>query len=243
VNDAWMSRARRDPATIDGGQLKGGAPRAVWLTLTADPGVVSADSAAYRLDQLGRPGHLVWNPRTGELVQQIPILRAGRALGWPEGLQQGPPGPEESGTIADHACQRDELPAVNTEGRLCVQICVVGYPWQPFTCEPMPGLEEILDWLDSWGISRDWAAGPPAAFPHGWAAPASRRLWARGGHFGASQVPGSPAAGPGAIDIGKLMGRPLPEPAQLGGNGQAQVAELGGILGAEAAAASLTAVG
>jgi hypothetical protein len=51
-------------------------------------------------------------------------------------------------------------------------------------------------------------------------------LWARGGHFGASQVPGCGNAGPGAIDIDRLTGghelsaqpRELPSalsPAQL----------------------------
>jgi hypothetical protein len=34
----------------------------------------------------------------------------------------------------------------------------------------------------------------------------SRALWARGGHFGASQVPGCENAGPGAIDTYQLTG-------------------------------------
>jgi len=34
----------------------------------------------------------------------------------------------------------------------------------------------------------------------------SRAAWARGGHFGASQVPGCAHAGPGAIDIHRLTG-------------------------------------
>ena len=60
--------------------MKGGAPRAVWLTLDADPHLISALSAAQRLSQLGRPCHLVWNPLTGEAVQLIPIVRAGCSL-------------------------------------------------------------------------------------------------------------------------------------------------------------------
>jgi hypothetical protein len=35
----------------------------------------------------------------------------------------------------------------------------------------------------------------------------SRVAWARGGHFGASQVPGCDNAGPGAIDIVRITGR------------------------------------
>jgi hypothetical protein len=95
---------------------------------------------------------------------------------------------------------------VNAQGRLCVQICVVAFAWDPFTAGPMAGLPRILDWLDSWGIPRRWPAGPPAAFPHGHTGCRSRSLWARGGHFAASQVPDWTAAGPGAIDIGRLAG-------------------------------------
>ena len=64
----------------DGGQMKGGAPRVVWLTLGADPQLISAHAAAERLNQLGRPCHLVWNPLTGQTVQLIPIVRAALAL-------------------------------------------------------------------------------------------------------------------------------------------------------------------
>jgi len=95
---------------------------------------------------------------------------------------------------------------VNSEGRFCVQICVVAFAWDPFTAGPMAGLRDIMAWLDSWGIPRRWPAGRPAAYPHGHAGRRSRRLWASGGHFGASQVPGWLAAGPGEIDIERLTG-------------------------------------
>ena len=80
-------------AVADGGQMKGGAPRVVWLTLGADPRLISAHSAAERLNQLGRPCHLVWNPVTGQTVQLIPIVRAGLALGMgDEADHEGPAG-------------------------------------------------------------------------------------------------------------------------------------------------------
>src|ERR1700744_1644038 len=44
------------------------------------------------------------------------------------------------------------------------------------------------------------------------AAERRRAQWALGGHFGASQVPGWDAAGPGAIDI-ELLGAPAAAPA------------------------------
>jgi hypothetical protein len=85
VTDAWMPGAQRLPAAADGGCLKGGAPRAVWLVLHADPITVSARDAAERLIELGRPCHLVWNPLSGEVAQLIPVVRAARALGWADG--------------------------------------------------------------------------------------------------------------------------------------------------------------
>jgi len=200
-----MPGVGRVRGAMDGGPLRGGAPRVVWQTLGADPRTVSARSAAQRLDQHALACHLVWNPLQGEIVQLIPILRAGRSLGWPEDLSQ----------LANHT--PDEVAGVNTEGRICAQICVVAFARDPFTSRPMTGLEQILDWLDSWGIPPRWPAGPPAPFPHGLTARRDRRLWAQGGHFGASQVPGLTAAGPGAVDIERLMagaGQPGHAPAQ-----------------------------
>jgi hypothetical protein len=221
-----MAGVRRIPAGIDGGPLKGGAPRVVWQAVDADPRTVSAGLAAQRLDQLGRASHLVWNPIRGEIVQLIPILRAARSLGWPEGLNPlalPTPDPaaiwgpaqrdaaecEPGGTAADAVAE------ANAEGRLCVQICVVAFAWDPFTCRPMTGLQQILDWLDCWGIPRQWPAGRPTAFPHEQATPRNRRLWARGGHFGASQVPGLTAVGPGAVDVDLLTGPPAVREARV----------------------------
>ena len=185
---AWMPGARRIRADTDGGPLNGGAPRAVWLTLGTTPCAVSIQSAAQRLISERRPCHLVWDPVTGDIVQLISVLRAGCALGAPERLEWGP----------------DQVPAsrpnVNAEGRLCVQIGVLGHPAEPFTEGPLTGLCSIADWLDSWGLPRRWPAGQPAP----WLAPStgrSRVLWARGGLCGASQVPGCENSGPGEIDF------------------------------------------
>src|ERR1700722_20032235 len=300
-----MPGAQRLPAAADGGGLKGGAPRAVWLVLHADPITVSAREAAEGLIALGRPCHLGWNPRSGEVVQLIPVVRAGRALGWADGPRWGPmsagpgwgPGPGAgqpgwgsgcgwaetppwtSGTDAEgqdwaansdwmqpgdwaqhheraqepdwsqdpdwapgagstHGADwtpgigwthgtggrpmvaarrppvepiaptaRDGLAGVNNEGRVCAQIGVIGHGWTPFTTGPVQRAREIVSWLDSWQVARGWPAGHPAPFPgSARAGQQHRRYWARGGHFGASQVPGCSGAGPGAIDIDRLTG-------------------------------------
>jgi hypothetical protein len=161
---------------------------------------VSIQSAAQRLVGERRPCHLVWDPVTGEIVQLISILRAGRALGAPERLEWGP----------------HRVPAapenVNTEGRVCVQIGVLWHPADPFTSGPLAGLGAIVSWLDSWNVPRRWPAGRPAAYRGAGmergltGTNQSRMLWARGGHFGASQVPGCDNLGPGSIDIDRLTG-------------------------------------
>src|SRR5690242_16091163 len=150
-------------AVADGGQMKGGAPRVVWLTLGADPRLISAHSAAERLNQLGRPCHLVWNPVTGQTVQLLPIVRAGLALGVAGDVDhEGPAGAYPTGPLA--AQPSDGAADVHTEGRLCVQVGVVGFARAPFTSGPMTGVKTILGWLDSWQIARRWPAGRPVSF-------------------------------------------------------------------------------
>ena len=204
--DAWMRGARCIRSRTDGGEFGGGAPRAVWMTLGADPRAVSVWSAAQRLIQEERPCHLIWDPLTGDLAQLLPVVRAGRALGTHEHIDYAP----------DRLPHR--LSDVNHEGRLCVQIGVLGSPRDPFTSYQMIGLAEIMDWLDSWQIPRHWPAGAPAPYRQAGKA-RSRALWARGGHFGASQVPDCESVGPGGIDIdqittaGTAIPRQLAEPA------------------------------
>ena len=199
---AWMPEASRIRANTDGGPLIGGAPRAVWLTLGTAPGAVSVQSAAQRLIGERRPCHLIWDPVTGDVAQLISVLRAGRALGAADHLAWAP------GHI------QVDPENVNAEGRVCVQIGVLGHPGDPFTGGKILGIETIVSWLDSWGVPRRWPAGRPEGYRLDGPATAapiagrrSRAAWARGGHFGASQVPGCDNAGPGAIDIDRITGR------------------------------------
>jgi hypothetical protein len=160
------------------------------MTLGTAPRKISAQSAAARLADAGRPCHLVWDPVTGEIVQLISVLRAACALGTLEQLEWTGPARASS---------------VNAEGRVCVQIGVLAHPADPFTNGPLDGVGSIVDWLDSWGVPRRWPAGPPAGHreePH----EPSRAVWAQGGHFGASQVPGGENSGPGDIDTDRLTG-------------------------------------
>jgi hypothetical protein len=228
VAHAWMPGALRIRAGTDGGPLRGGSPRAVWLTLGTTQGAVSVQSAAARLLADGRPCHLVWDPVTGEIAQLISILRAGLALHAADPLAHATPGangPAIGGTglavagaaraLADYSAQPGiSAPAgirgadrvdVNTEGRVCLQIGVLGHCADPFTNGPLAGAATIVNWLDSWGVPRRWPAGRPGAQCEPSAA-GGRALWALGGHFGASQVPGCASQGPGGIDTDLLTG-------------------------------------
>jgi hypothetical protein len=234
VAHAWLPGARRIRARVDGGPLKGGSPRAVWLTLGTASGSVSVQSAATRLMAEGRPCHLIWDPVTGEVAQLISILRAGCALtsvghlaascGLPDDgnghrgatarVTSHPPG-LRAGTArsAPASVRGGATTDVNTEGRVCVQIGVLGHPADPFTSGPLAGAAMIVSWLDSWSVPRHWPAGQPSHAPGrahdasaARTASSNRALWALGGHFGACQVPGCATAGPGRIDTTLLTG-------------------------------------
>jgi hypothetical protein len=166
------------PAKLDGGAMKGGAPRTVWLTNEADPRAVSARSIAHRLDQHDQAVHLIWNPCSGDIIQMLPAIRAGRLL---------------NGEIG-------------REGRVCVQVLVIGHAHDPFTNGPLIGIDPIIAWLDTWGVTRRWPAGPPLPSPQSYHSSRGRRPWARGGHFGCSQVPEVTSPAPGGVDIRRITG-------------------------------------
>src|ERR1700742_1790828 len=196
-----MPGARCLRAQMDGGTLRGGAPRVIWQALGADPRQISASSAAQRLAQDGRAPHLVWNPLSGDIVQLIPVVRAACSLGGPEGLSYRVFGLDGSGAGGSTAAGGGPgCDPANRQGRLCVQIGVVAWAWEPFTAGPMHGGEALLSWLASWGVPSRWPAGRPAPFMAARTAERNRAHWSMGGHFGASQVPGWDAAGPGRIE-------------------------------------------
>jgi hypothetical protein len=170
------------PARHDGGALRGGAPRAVWCAGEYDPHTVSARSVAADLGKEDRPAHLVWHPGTGDIVQLLPITRAARLLGG----------------------------VVGREGRVCAQIMVVGQSRTPFTGSLLTGLDAIVQWLGAWGVARRWPAGPPLPSPQSYHAHRSRREWARGGHYGGSQVPLLDRPDPGGIDVRRITGPETP---------------------------------
>lgn len=165
-----------------------GAPRAVWTVTSSAPRVWSARAEARRMVEEGQAVHLVWNPLCGEVAQVLAATRRSRQrLGHTQ----------QQGQSIDHG----------QEGRVCLLVAVVAVRERPFTDEPMFGLPAIMAWLDSWGVMRNWPAGPPGTPPPTSTAQEANavRIWSRGGHFGHDQVPGSTSAGPGVLDTQRLL--------------------------------------
>jgi hypothetical protein len=225
VAHAWMPEAMRIRADADGGALGGGAPRVVWLTLGSLANSVSVQSAAQRLVAEHRPCHLVWNPVTGELAQLISVLRAGRALGAPDRLDWTPVlihRRPENVNAEGRVCVQIGVLALAAEpftnGSLIGVEAIMGWLDSWGVPRRWPGGQP-----GSWAEGGHAAAGRSGVGGVGTGgggvgadgigvdgaiggAEGSRAAWARGGHFGASQVPGCAHVGPGAIDIHRLTG-------------------------------------
>src|SRR5690606_42091737 len=100
-------------------------------------GTVIARCVAADLIHEARAPPLAWHPGAGEVVQLLPVTRAARLLGG----------------------------RVGREGRVCVQILVIGQARAPFTGALLDGLDAIVQWLDSCGVTRRSPAGPPLPSP------------------------------------------------------------------------------
>ena len=143
------------------------------------------------------PPEYSWEIGPGGVPDSAPAPVTGRSHGPAQTGPGGWPSPvAQAGAVAGPVVPSapDGLAAVNTEGRICAQIMVIGESWTPFTDGPLVGVQDIVRWLDSWQVPRTWPAGRPPPFQvAAGATQQTRRNWARGGHFGASQVPGSAA--------------------------------------------------
>ena len=121
--------------------------------------------------------HLTWNVQTGEWCQSTPLGSASKAM-----LNAG-----TWGGIGD-----------NRAGDVCIQLCVVGYGYKPFTDSPLKGAGLLADICDSWNIPMK-ALGD---FKH-----PSRSIQAFSGNgiSGHQFAPGNDHQDPGPIDFDKLV--------------------------------------
>jgi hypothetical protein len=186
VGSDWLTGVTRLPSEHDGGSMLGGPPRWVWHTFEAGY-TLSAMSAARYLLEHGLEVHFTFNPRTGDIVQILPASRAGRGLRNLSGGVQ-----------------------TNRQGKVCLQVEVVGYAAHPFTAAltavGRAGLARLVDFARSHGIPDVFPAGPPPAYPGG-SSPRSVSTWTtEAGHYGHSQIPENDHGDPGAIDVRELLG-------------------------------------
>lgn len=178
----WLPGAKVVPAYKDGGSMLGGPRKVVWHTTENDPTKSSALQLANFLNRSGNSVHLVWNPVTGEIVQTIPANRAGRGLRNSAGGVQ-----------------------TNRGGSIVIQIEVVAQASKPWTeTTPMKNLEQIVAWLDSLGIPREWPAGPAKSYLANNAYNRSVQDWSKSGHFAHQNVPENIHWDSGAIAQSKI---------------------------------------
>ncbi|OSY52180.1 N-acetylmuramoyl-L-alanine amidase XlyA precursor [Streptomyces fradiae ATCC 10745 = DSM 40063] len=176
-----------------GAQRIGGAmdtptapPRAVWHTTESPAGSAYFYSIAAYLIRVGAEPQVIYDPESDRLGQFGPLTSSGRAL------------------------RNDGARRTNREGRVCIQVEVLGRARSPWTngFDPAakPNYRKLIAAMRAHGIPDTWPAGPPPAT----AAAATRRdrtTWqTKGGHYGHSQVPGNDHWDPGAIDTSLVPG-------------------------------------
>jgi len=197
----WIPGAIRFGDGVIGGAMDtpGNPPRVVHHTTESPAGGKYLESVASYLMKVASEPQLIYCPVTDRVGQFGPLHQSARAL------------------------RNDGSRRTNREGRVCIQIEVLGRAAQPWTTgwDPAkkPGWQKILAAARSWGVPDVFPAGPPPKYPSGSSA-RSRSVWqSKGGHFGHVDVPGNDHGDPGAIDTVKVLYKatvpdPKPDPAK-----------------------------
>jgi LysM repeat protein len=208
-----LPRGASGPAYIDGvtrfgDQSIGGAmdtpgnpPRAVWHTTESPAGGGYFASVAAYLIRVGAEPQVIYDPVTDKLGQFGPLTSSGRAL------------------------QNDGSRRTNREGKVNIQVEVLGRaasPWtKGFDPAKKPNYRKLIAAMRAHGIPDVWPAGKPAATAAAVASgPRSRTTWqTKGGHFGHCHVPANSHWDPGAIDTSIVPGKAASTPAPSTGGG------------------------
>lgn len=184
---AWISGAIRLGDGSIGGPMDtpGNPPRVVHHSTESPAGGKYLESVGSYLIRVASEPQLIYCPVTDRIGQFGPLSQSGRAL------------------------RNDGARRTNREGRVCIQIEVLGYAKTPWTngWDPAkkPGWQKILAAARSWGVPDAFPAGPPAKYPGG-SKSRSRSVWqSKGGHFSHGDVPGNDHGDPGAVDTKKIL--------------------------------------
>ncbi|WP_435058530.1 peptidoglycan-binding protein [Streptomyces sp. bgisy060] len=197
----WISGAIRLGDGRIGGAMDtpGNPPRFVHHTTESPAGGRYLESVGSYLIRVSAEPQLIYCPVTDRVGQFGPLHQSARAL------------------------RNDGTRRTNREGRVCIQVEVLGHAAQPWTTDwdpaKKPGWQKILAAARSWGVPDNWPAGPPPKYPGGYSA-RSRTVWqSKGGHFGHVHVPGNDHGDPGAIDAKRVLGGAGTTPAPAPGDG------------------------
>ncbi|MER6249394.1 peptidoglycan-binding protein [Streptomyces griseorubiginosus] len=196
-----LPRGAAGPAYISGvtrfgDQIIGGAmdypsnpPRAVWHTTESPAGANYFTSIAAYLIRVGSEPQVIYDPVTDKLGQFGPLTQSARAL------------------------QNDGARRTNREGKVCIQVEVLGKaasPWtKGFDPSSKPNYQRLIAAMRAHGIPDVWPAGAPLATAAAVAKKTrSKTTWqSKGGHFSHGQVPSNSHWDPGAIDTSIVPGK------------------------------------
>lgn len=205
TDEDLLPRGSSGPAYISGvtkfgDQSIGGAmdtpghpPRVVWHTTESPAGGGYFASIGAYLVRVAAEPQVIYDPVTDKLGQFGPLTQSGRAL------------------------KNDGSRRTNREGKVCIQVEVLGRaaaPWtKGFDPAKKPNFRKLLAAARAHGVPDVWPAGKPKATAAEVAKGArSRTTWeTKGGHYGHGHVPGNSHWDPGAIDTTIVPGKPAVE--------------------------------
>lgn len=190
---AYVSGVTRFGDQTIGGAMDypGNPPRTVWHTTESPAGGNYFTSVAAYLIRVGSEPQVIYDPVTDRLGQFGPLTQSARAL------------------------QNDGARRTNREGRVCIQVEVLGKaasPWtNGFKPATKPNYQRLITAMRAHGIPDAWPAGAPLATAAAVAKKTrSKTTWqSKGGHFSHGQVPGQTHWDPGAIDISIVPGKAI----------------------------------
>ncbi|MCX4911924.1 peptidoglycan-binding protein [Streptomyces sp. NBC_00878] len=171
----------------------GHPPRVVWHTTESPAGGGYFASVAAYLIRVGAEPQVIYCPVTDKLGQFGPLTQSGRAL------------------------KNDGTRRTNREGKVCIQVEVLGRaasPWtRNFDPAKKPNFRKLLAAARAHGVPDVWPAGKPKGTAAEVAKGSrSRATWeGKGGHYGHGHVPGNSHWDPGAIDTTIVPGKPVVE--------------------------------
>lgn len=171
----------------------GNPPRVVWHTTESPSGAGYFTSVAAYLIRVASEPQVIYDPASDKIGQFGPLTQSARAL------------------------QNDGSRRTNREGRVCIQVEVLGKaasPWtKGFDPSAKPNFKKLLSAARAHGVPDAWPAGKPLATATAVAkATRDRATWqSKGGHFSHGQVPGNSHWDPGAIDTAIVPGKAVVE--------------------------------